>query len=122
MSFATIARCLKCTHFMGEIRTIRRYSINRAIEEFVWQKNKWDLEFLRFHDESFLIVSTQYLKEFGDRYAKEVELPFVVDVSPLTVTSEKAKILKDMGCASISMGFETGNEEFRNRPKQSRIF
>jgi anaerobic magnesium-protoporphyrin IX monomethyl ester cyclase len=111
--FCNYCQMPKMYSFYGGDRTIRRYSINRAIEEFVWQKNKWDLDFLRFHDESFLIVSTQYLKEFGDRYAKEVELPFVVDVSPLTVTTEKAKILKDMGCASVSMGFETGNEEFR---------
>jgi anaerobic magnesium-protoporphyrin IX monomethyl ester cyclase len=111
--FCNYCQMPKMYEFYGGDRTIRRYSIDRAIEEFVWQKNKWDLDFLRFHDESFLIVSTQYLKEFGDKYSKEVELPFVIDVSPLTVTAEKARALKEMGCVSASMGFETGNEEFR---------
>ena len=111
--FCNYCQMPKMYEFYGGDRTIRRYSIDRAIEELVWQKNKWDLDFLRFHDESFLIVSTQYLKEFGGKYTKEVELPFVIDVSPLTVTAEKAKILKDMGCSSVSMGFETGNEDFR---------
>ena len=97
----------------GDDTTIRRYSVERAIEEFVWQKEKWDLEFLRFHDESFLIIPNGYLKDLSEKYVREVGLPFVVDVSPLTVTPEKAKLLKDMGCLSVSMGFETGNEDFR---------
>ena len=99
--------------------TIRRYSLDRAIEEFSWQKEKWELEFLRFHDESFLIVSSEYLKELSKKYAKTVGLPFVVDVSPLTVTDEKARMLKEMGCLSVSMGFETGNEEFRKGQNKS---
>ena len=97
----------------GGDRTIRRYSIDRAIEEFAWQKSRWNLEFLRFHDESFLIVSVPYLRELADKYARQIGLPFVVDASPLTVNAEKARLLKDMGCRSISLGFETGNEAFR---------
>jgi anaerobic magnesium-protoporphyrin IX monomethyl ester cyclase len=111
--FCSYCQMAKVYSIYGDDRTIRRYSIDRAIEEFVWQKKRWGLEFLRFHDESFLIISNQYLKEFSVKYTKDVGLPFVVDISPLTVNTEKAKCLKDMGCVSASMGFETGNEAFR---------
>jgi len=103
----------------GGDKTIRRYSAERAIEEFGWQKEKWNLEFLRFHDESFLIVSNKYLEDLADKYVREVGLPFVVDVSPLTVNTEKARLLREMGCVSVSMGFETGNETFRREQNKS---
>jgi anaerobic magnesium-protoporphyrin IX monomethyl ester cyclase len=111
--FCNYCQMPKMYTFYGNDRTIRRYSIDRAIDELAWQKKKWNLEFLRFHDESFLIVSNQYLEEFAKKYEKQVGVPFVVDVSPLTVNPEKARYLKDMGCVSVSMGFETGNEAFR---------
>lgn len=92
---------------------VRRYQIDRIISELVYLKRKYNLNFYRFQDATFLSVGKAYLREFSDRYLKEVNIPFVVDASPQTLTEEKVRTLADMGCVSISIGVETGNEKMR---------
>lgn len=105
----------------GGDTTIRRYSVERAVDEFAWQKQRHNLEFIRFHDESFLIISAQYLAELSKAYTERVGLPFCVDASPLTVSEERARLLAEMGCKSISLGFESGNEDFRMNNLNKRV-
>jgi anaerobic magnesium-protoporphyrin IX monomethyl ester cyclase len=111
--FCNYCQMAKVYELHGGDRTVRRYSPGRAIEEMAWQKDQWNLDFIRFHDESFLIVSNIYLAQLAKEYQQHVDLPFVADASPLTVTPERARLIKEMGCVSMSLGFESGNEAFR---------
>ena len=72
-------------------------------------------------------MGQSYLRELADSYAREVGLPFVIDVSPETVSKEKVRALVDMGCVAVGVGVETGNEKIRfeicNKPiKDKTIF
>ncbi|MBF0557340.1 MAG: B12-binding domain-containing radical SAM protein [Nitrospirae bacterium] len=111
-------KCSYCLYqtmslFNKDNSKLRRYDVDRLIDELVHLKKRYSLNFFRFQDATFLSLSSQYLKELSVRYAKEVALPFVVDVSPQSVTHEKARALADMGCVSVSVGVETGNEKMR---------
>ena len=88
-------------------RKIYRYSIDRVIEELKHLKSKYRMEFIKFHDNMFLMHPQ--LEELSRRFRKEVNLPFVCETHVKTVTKETARLLKEMGCVSVSMGVETGN-------------
>jgi len=90
--------------------TVRRYGIDRIIEELKYLKDRWKLEFFKFHDEDFLLRPN--LKELSEAY-KEIGLPFVIMTNAKSVTENKVKLLKDMNCVSVSMGIETGDPELR---------
>jgi len=92
---------------------LRRYSIDRFIDELTYLKDKYELNFFRFQDATFLAVSEKYLSELSAKYAQKVGLPFVVDAAPETITNNKARAMADMGCVSASIGVEVGNEKRR---------
>ena len=104
----------------GHRYKVRRYSIDRAVKELKHLKNVYGLKMIKFCDENFLLASTTYLESFADAYNKEVKLPFTTACSPKLVTKEKIKQLRKAGCVSLSIGIESGNDDYRknvlNRP------
>ena len=92
---------------------IRRYSVERIIEELKFLKNKFNLQFLKFHDEDFLMRPMHVLRHFSERYGEEINLPFGIMTNPHSVTEKKVALLKKMNCVSVAMGIETGNTELR---------
>lgn len=102
-------------------KSVRSYSIDRAVAELKYIKERYNMNFVRFHDETFLATSIEQLERFAEAYIKDVNLPFVCDVAPQTVTREKAQILKRMGCESVSLGTESGSEEFRYKVLNKRV-
>lgn len=97
----------------GKKGFMRAYSAERAIAELKYLQDEYKLEFLKFHDEDFLMRPFNKFEHFANLYAKEVKLPFVIETNPHSVSEEKIKLLKKMGCVSVSMGVETGNEQIR---------
>lgn len=109
----------KCTYCINNWinsttkRPIRRFSPTRTVDELVYLKEKYNLNFMRFHDEDFLMRPINHLREFADLYKERVGLPFTIETNPHTVTPEKVRILKDMGIASVSIALESGNDYMR---------
>ena len=90
----------------------RKKKLNRIRDELSFQIEKYKPDFLYFNSETFLARSTKSLKEFADIY-KEFEIPFWAESRVETITDEKIKILRDMGCFKLSLGIESGNENYR---------
>lgn len=110
--------CSYCiNHFYHELYSnkyfLRRYSVKRIIDELVYLKEKYNLEFFKFHDEDFLMRPLDTLKELSEEYRKRVNLPFSIETNPNSVTKEKAKLLKNMNCVNASLGIETGDQKLR---------
>lgn len=110
-------KCIYCLHDKiyqtYDSCVIRKYDIDRSIAELKYLVKKHNLNFIRFHDSTFLSINEKYLAEFSRKYKDEIRLPFVIDSMPQSVTYNKIKCLKEMNCQSISIGIETGNEEYR---------
>jgi len=102
-------------------KSVRSYSVDRAVAELKYLKEKYSMNFVRFHDETFLATPVDNLEYLADQYIKHVNLPFVADAAPQTVTREKAKILARMGCKSVSLGTESGSEEFRYKVLNKKV-
>ena len=88
-------------------------SVWRAIDEIVFLKDRYDFEFFRFWDEDFTSHNLKFLTEFSKAYIEKVNLPFLVYARCETITDEKVRILKDMGCKTFAVGIESGNEWIR---------
>ena len=92
---------------------LRRKSFTEVTAELRHIKENYNIEIIRFVDDTFLAMSTDELRELAALYVQNVDLPFFINTRPETVTREKAAILKQMKCVSVSIGLECGNEKIR---------
>ncbi|MBI5077292.1 NAD-dependent epimerase/dehydratase family protein [Candidatus Falkowbacteria bacterium] len=92
----------------------RKKSAKKIIDEMKHLVHKYNPDYVNFNAESFLARTVEELKEISDLY-QEIKIPFWCQSRPETVTEEKIKILKEMGCDSMQFGVEHGNEQFRAR-------
>ena len=73
-----------------------------------------------FHDDSFLALPYEVLKEFADLYKAEIKIPFAVfGVIPNYVREDKIALLVDAGMNRVRMGIQSGSDnilQFYKRP------
>ena len=117
-TWGCVGECSYCINafyheMYGMLRFIRSYSGGRAIEELKSLKDRYNLNFISFIDEDFLLINTDKLRQFSIMYVTEINLPFIICANPVSVTDEKIQILKNMGCVGISIGVETGDPLLR---------
>ena len=110
--------CTYCiNHFYHEAYNnsyfMRRYSIERIINELKFLVNKYNLQFFKFHDEDFLMRPHENFRELSDAYRQEINIPFTIETNPKSVNKEKVELLKNMNCVSASIAVETGNNKLR---------
>lgn len=91
---------------------VRAKSVNRAIEEIKDKVEKYRLKIINFDDDVFL-KNKAWLKEFGDRFKKEVGIVFNCNARPENIDDETCEILKRSGAQFIGVGIESGDEEIR---------
>lgn len=96
---------------LGKFNRIK--DMNHSIKELKYLINRYKFNFIRFWDDDFITIKIDYLEKYARLYLKEINLPFLINARVEAVTEEKLKILKEMGCKSISMGIEHGNEDMR---------
>ena len=91
----------------------REKSIKRVIEEIKSQREQYHIEFLKFWDETFLLMSKERLEEFADLYSEQINIPYTIETTSQSITPHTVKILKKSNCRSASLGLETGSESVR---------
>ncbi|TRZ53937.1 MAG: radical SAM protein [Dehalococcoidia bacterium] len=121
----------KCTYCSNQLflntykKYIREYlgrkmSIPRFIDNLVYLKENYDINFFQIIDDDFMLRSLEDIKHFHALYKERVDLPFWVQVEANNVTDEKVYYLKDAGCIAASIGIESGNDfiiqKVYNRP------
>ncbi|MDD2654589.1 MAG: radical SAM protein [Candidatus Omnitrophica bacterium] len=97
--------------YQQQIR-IRSKRIDRFMAEAQTLKDKYKLELFAFNDENFLFVKD--LKEFTVKWNQMIKLPFIIQTRVETISLEKLELLKKAGCITISIGIESGDEQFRH--------
>jgi len=104
----------------------REKSIKRVIEEIKSAREKYDIEFLKFWDETFLLMSNKRLEEFVDLYSEQINIPYTIETTSQSITSFTAKMLKKTNCKSVSLGLETGSHDVRNgelhKPTENEVY
>ena len=108
-------------------RYLRTKSVHRLIEELIYLKKNFALNFIQFTDDDFLLRPGNELAEFSSLYSAHVGLPFWIQAEARNVTDEKIGLVRNAGCISISIGVETGSEHIlrnvlkRNTPRQGTL-
>jgi anaerobic magnesium-protoporphyrin IX monomethyl ester cyclase len=114
-------RCTYCSNqlfldiYKDKIKTYlgRKMSIPRIIENLVYLKEKYEMNFFQIIDDDFMLRSLDNIKEFSRLYKEKVNLPFWIQAEANNVTDGKVRYLKDAGLIAVAMGIETGNEDVR---------
>ena len=116
----------KCTYCFNRLfneiyqskgKLYNRYSVDRICEELRYVKKKWpSTRFIKFYDDVFALKADDWLREFAEKYPKEVGLPFLCLTRADVVANhpEILYLLKEAGIHSLSMSIESGNYYVRN--------
>ena len=75
-------------------------------------KNRYGINWFKFSDDTFLTRPLRDIDELKN-LLKPLNIMFGCSIDPATVNKEKVKMAKEMGCVSMSVGVETGNERIR---------
>jgi radical SAM superfamily enzyme YgiQ (UPF0313 family) len=98
----------------GEKEKYVRYkSVNRAIEEILYVKNKWGMKNMMTFDEA-MFINKEWLFSFLEQYKKQVNLPFICEARANLLDEETVRRLKEADCTCVRIGVETGSNSLRN--------
>ena len=99
----------------------REKTVERIVEEVAFFKSRYNLDLIRFQDETFLSIKADKLEELSKAYKKHVNLPFIIEATIPSINEKKLDSLKRMGCVSLSLGLESGSLEMRKFLKKPYI-
>ncbi|MFA6317110.1 MAG: radical SAM protein [Elusimicrobiota bacterium] len=97
----------------GDKGRVRSRSLDQFIREAAGLKERYGLHLMSFFDENFL--GYPRLEELCEKWKASVDLPFMMQTRVETIEPKKLQILKRMGCITISVGIESGDEGFRRK-------
>lgn len=98
--------------YNGKGKYLRRHLPARVIREIKEVEEKYGFAVISFTDDVF-VSDKVWLSEFLSLYKKEIQVPFMVNVTAHSLDEETAKMLSKAGCYGVAMGVESGNEELR---------
>lgn len=95
-------------------------SVQRAIDELIINIKKYQKYIKVINlDDDLLMINKKWFKEFANEYEKKIYnvygIPYAINGRANLIDEEIVCYLKKSGCYLIRIGFETGNEELRNR-------
>ncbi|MAF67542.1 MAG: hypothetical protein CMJ84_18035 [Planctomycetes bacterium] len=92
---------------------VRKRSVDHVIEEVRRIRAAYPLTFVHFLDDIFNIAQ-KWLREFAERWPREVGLPFDAILMANMTSEEHIKLIKQAGCVYARIAFETANDHMRN--------
>jgi radical SAM superfamily enzyme YgiQ (UPF0313 family) len=129
-SLLTMKGCpYKCTYcfnhafntmFKGPgVKLLRRRTVDDVISELKnLVDNDPEVRFIRFADDVFVTTDKEqleWLREFSERYPKEIGVPFYCLIRADAFSPEVARLLKKANCLSVCMSVEAGSAHVRNK-------
>jgi len=120
----------KCTYclnptlqvmYRGKGRYTRRFSVDRLIDEILYVKSKYKLDFVKFDDDVFAIKEGAWLEEFVRKYSERVKLPFNCLVRIDHINDNLLRLLKQAGCYSVTTSVDSVSEAVRDEVLSRRM-
>lgn len=112
-SFCCTANLRKLYHGLGKFLRIK--NVDKAMDEIVYIKDKYNLELIFFIDDNFLGMPLDRFDYFCQQYKKRINLPFYIQTRSETVKEDYIKKLKQINISTIGIGIEHGDEEYRKK-------
>ncbi len=104
--------CNNCRYIaMFGRNSIRTQSVGRLMDELEHCLEELDFfDYVAFGDDDFFVRPTRQIEEFAQRYKKNVDLPYTLNVSAKTYRKHKLEILLDTGIKIAQFGVQSGSE------------
>ena len=90
-------------------------SPEKFVNELLYFKDMYGIEFVNIVDGTFLAQNEKNLEELSALYAEKIALPFFCDATVHCITAKKVEMLRRMGCVCVNMGIECSNDEYRRK-------
>lgn len=100
--------------YSGKGKWVRKRSPANVIAEIRELRARYPLEVLNLERDDHLTIQRDWTFEFLEAYAREVDVPFVLQCRPETIDRETADALARARCASVTISFETADPSLRN--------
>ena len=94
---------------------LRVKDVKQIIDELQFNVKKYNVEYLYCSTENFFSRPKHHILDFAKQYIEKIKLPFWAETRVENLTDENVQILKDMGCSRLSLGLESGCEEYRTK-------
>lgn len=107
-------------HYGPSWKKTRFRSPGNVVEEIARVKAAGRLHVVGFR-ESIFAYSSDWLREFGELYRREVGLPYYAHVRADMMTEEMVELMAWSGCHSVNLGIETANERLANEVLKRNI-
>lgn len=102
----------KQIHF-GKGKIVRERGVENVIEEMKKIKENYHPTIFFFQNDHFYL-NLDTLKNFAEKYKKEVNVPFICSLRPEMLNNEEyVKTLREANCVSVFTGCEAGNDRVR---------
>jgi anaerobic magnesium-protoporphyrin IX monomethyl ester cyclase len=99
--------------YKGKGKAVRRFSVDRIIGEMKAVKEKYKMDFIKIGDDLFASKADDWLREFTDRYSKEIDLPFNCYLRLDMISDELLTLLKRAGCHSVHLSVDSCSKRIR---------
>lgn len=99
---------------LQEGKYVRFRTVDNGMAEMKDVITRFKVKRIFFADDVFTI-DRKYVREFSEKYAKQIGLPFEVTTRVESANYEMFKNLADAGCVRVAMGIESGSEELRRK-------
>lgn len=122
-----VGPALRKVYNAGGARYHRTKSVPKAINEIRVKKDQYGLNLNAFCDTNFLqAIPLETLRDFCKAYAREVDIPFMIQTSAESMDEDRLLMLIDAGCVTASIGVESGSEHMRKNvlnkgPSRQRV-
>jgi radical SAM superfamily enzyme YgiQ (UPF0313 family) len=107
--------------FKTKGKIVRRRSVESIIKETKKLVHDYRVDFIRIQDDVFVYKVDDWLKEFAEKWSKEIHIPFYCLLRAELVTDEMAFYLRKAGCFSICMSIEAADDDVRIRMMRRRV-
>lgn len=118
------AYCINHFHqnlYRGLGSCVRYRSVNNIIAELKKTIKKYDIiKRVEFTDDTFTLSKSR-VKEFGEKYIRDVGLPFQVNARVDSISEELCRDLSYSGCCRVQIGVESGDEQIRRKVLRRNI-
>lgn len=107
--------------YKGRGKYIRRFSVDRVLDEILLVKSRYRLDFVKFDDDVFALKPDAWLVEFADKYPGKVGLPFNCLIRLDKIDEELVRLLKQAGCHSATTSIDSASETVRKEILNRRM-
>ena len=124
-------KCSFCIHSFNvkmyaeenlNVPKIRTRSADNCIEELKIMKSQYpDTVYVNIQDDNFFAHDLAWIKEFSEKYKKEIGIPICLRAIPIFFTEDKAKLMKECGLTWVFAGLQTGSEKIQREIYQRYI-